>query len=239
MEPQTRGSDTRRGLLLAALVGAGDRRTRGRRARVHPQVRLPGVPAHRAGGQPDARSRHPDPRRRSRVHADRSVRAARLAVLVPRQGRDPRLQRPAVHDHLPADHDGDGQGQAAPGAGGSPRGTAGSGREPGRDRHPLGAGLLGSARDDVRLALPQRSAPTAEAGLARVRHRSANRGGGSRPHPRRVRDRQRRGDSRGCSRPRCPTPASDSWQTCSPMRRRACCRGIRRCVPRPPTPRFH
>ena len=38
------------------------------------------------------------------VHAQRRVRPAGVAALVPRQGRDPRVQRLGVHDDLPADH---------------------------------------------------------------------------------------------------------------------------------------
>ena len=215
----------------------GHRRARGGRPRVHPAVPVVTVEERRAREQPYARPRHADPRDRPRLHADRSVRASRVAVRLPRQGRDPRFQRPAVHDDLPAHHHRDGQGQAAPRAGGRSGGAAGRRRKSRRDRNTLGARVLASARDDARLALPQRSARTPGARLARVRDRSADRGWSGRPHPRRVRDRHAREALTPVHDPDVLRERGTARSRSSHGRPRACCRGIRRCVLRSPTPR--
>ncbi len=68
----------------------------------------------------------------------------------------------------------------------------GVGANPDATADPLGARVLRSARDDARLALPQRAARGAQARLARVRDRSADRPGAGRPHSRGVRDRHSR-----------------------------------------------
>ena len=121
--------------------------------------------------------------------------------------------------------------------GGRAGGTAGRRRKPGGHRDPLGAGVLGSARDDARLALPQRAACGARGRLARLRDRSADRPGADRPHAGRVRDRHAR-------RARAPLHDADVLLERRAARRAlraggiaACCRAIRRCAPRAPTPR--
>ena len=123
------------------------------------------------------------------------------------------------------------------GPAGARSGTARRGRKPAGHRDPLGTGVLGSARDDARMALPQRAASSARGGLARLRDRSAGRPGADRPHPGRVRDRHAR-------RALAPLHDADvlferrgSSPRSSRRRRRVCCQGIQRCLPCPPTPR--
>ena len=127
--------------------------------------------------------------RGARFHADRPVRPAGLAALVPRQGGDPGLQRLGVHDDLPADHDrdarrqGDARHRRLAGA------AVGSRRQSDRDLARGRRVLLRAARDGPPVAVPHRLAAAAEAGVEGTtgsRRRSSRR---DRPHAGAVRDR--------------------------------------------------
>ncbi len=112
----------------------------------------------RADDQPEPRSGAGPVRPGARLHAHRPVRSAGVAEFLPRQGRDPRVQRRRVHHDLPADHRvaGRRQGHArrrrVPGPAGRHR------RQPEGDRGRGRAVLLAAARDDLPVAVPHRVA---------------------------------------------------------------------------------
>ena len=132
------------GLSLAVGVGIGAVIAVARSSSTAPaapvaDTRTPAI------GEPAARSRRAAQRDGSRLHADRPVRQARLAALAPRQGRRRLVQRPRVHDHLPAHDDGAAPRQEAARAGGA-RGSSCSGSAPTpRRRRSSGCGTYSQA----------------------------------------------------------------------------------------------
>ncbi len=143
------------------------------------------VAGGRAGRESLSGPGHTGERSGCRFHAVRPVRAVGLVAFVPREGRDPGVQRFGVHHGVPADDDRDAgrQGDAGQGrlSGAAARCRCQSGCDLARGR----VVLFGASWDASLVAVPDRLVASVEAGLEGLRDRGGDRGRGDYPHARR------------------------------------------------------